>query len=178
MLFNLFTCSSFFSGGKKFGTNYVVQQSLFDLYDFEIIPVELISSIYENFIGNSDENDDLIGDMAPFKMNLGLLYNYKNKITIYPKVNYVSVKKTINWQGDPTVDPIFTEIEGYAIIGLNINVLNMFGVVKGLDFYLKIDNLTNKDYYNPGPRGADGVKYTARVQQPGMNMMAGIAYTF
>ncbi|WP_421921158.1 Eco57I restriction-modification methylase domain-containing protein [Marinifilum sp.] len=59
VLYNLFTCSSFFSGGKKFGTNYVVQQSLFDLYDFEIIPVELISSIYESFIGNSDENDDV-----------------------------------------------------------------------------------------------------------------------
>ncbi|MDA3780166.1 MAG: N-6 DNA methylase, partial [Bacteroidales bacterium] len=60
VLFNLFTCSSFFAGGKKYGANYSVQQSLFDLYDFEIIPVELISSIYENFIGNSDENSDVI----------------------------------------------------------------------------------------------------------------------
>lgn len=60
VLNSLFTCSSFFKGGKKFGTDYVVQQSLFDLYDFEIIPVELISSIYENFIGNSDENEDVI----------------------------------------------------------------------------------------------------------------------
>lgn len=59
VLFNLFTCSSFFAGGKKYGANYLVQQSLFDLYDFEIIPVELISSIYENFIGNSDENSDV-----------------------------------------------------------------------------------------------------------------------
>lgn len=60
VLNSLFTSSSFFKGGKKFGTDYVVQQSLFDLYDFEIIPVELISSIYENFIGNSDENEDVI----------------------------------------------------------------------------------------------------------------------
>lgn len=55
----LFNCSEFFAGNKKFNSNYAVQKSLFDLYDFEIIPVELISSIYENFIGNSEENENL-----------------------------------------------------------------------------------------------------------------------
>jgi hypothetical protein len=59
VLSHLFNCSSFFAGGKKFNANYTVQKSLFDLYDFEIIPVELISSIYENFIGNSEENENL-----------------------------------------------------------------------------------------------------------------------
>lgn len=59
VLSHLFNCSSFFAGGKKFNANYVVQRSLFDLYDFEIIPVELISSIYENFIGNIEENENL-----------------------------------------------------------------------------------------------------------------------
>lgn len=59
VLSHLFNCSSFFAGGKKFDAIYTVQKSLFDLYDFEIIPVELISSIYENFIGNSEENENL-----------------------------------------------------------------------------------------------------------------------
>jgi len=59
VLSHLFNCSSFFAGGKKFNANYTVQKSLFDLYDFEIIPVELISSIYENFIGNIEENENL-----------------------------------------------------------------------------------------------------------------------
>jgi len=58
VLSHLFNCSSFFAGGK-YNTNYIVQKSLFDLYDFEIIPVELISSIYENFIGNDDENEHI-----------------------------------------------------------------------------------------------------------------------
>jgi len=58
VLSHLLNCSSFFAGGKAYN-NYTVQQSLFDLYDFEIIPVELISSIYENFIGNGDENENL-----------------------------------------------------------------------------------------------------------------------
>jgi hypothetical protein len=59
VLSHLFNCSSFFGGGKKFKSKYTVQKSLFDLYDFEIIPVEFISSIYENFIGIDDENENL-----------------------------------------------------------------------------------------------------------------------
>jgi hypothetical protein len=60
VLYHLFSCSKFFStGGGDYNDKYSVQQSLFDLYDFEIIPVELISSIYENFIGDSEENKDL-----------------------------------------------------------------------------------------------------------------------
>jgi len=59
VLHHLFSCSKFFLTGGKYEGRYYVQPSLFDLYDFEIIPVELISSIYENFIGNTDENKDI-----------------------------------------------------------------------------------------------------------------------
>ncbi len=56
----LFNCAQFFKAGSgsKY-KSYLVQPSLFDVYDFEIIPVELISSIYENFIGNEFENDNV-----------------------------------------------------------------------------------------------------------------------
>jgi hypothetical protein len=59
VLNELFSSSEFFGKGVKYSKNYAVQGSLFNLYDFEIIPVELISSIYENFIGNADENENL-----------------------------------------------------------------------------------------------------------------------
>ena len=58
VLYHLFNCSEIFKTGESYN-GYTVQQSLFDLYDFEIIPVELISSIYENFIGNEYENEKL-----------------------------------------------------------------------------------------------------------------------
>lgn len=58
VLFHLFNCSKLFISGKTY-KGYHIQRSLFDLYDFEIIPVELISSIYENFIGNEFENEKL-----------------------------------------------------------------------------------------------------------------------
>ena len=51
VLHHLFTCSNMFVG--KMVRGYKVQRSLFNLYDFEIIPVELISNIYESFLGNT-----------------------------------------------------------------------------------------------------------------------------
>ncbi|RKM87689.1 hypothetical protein D7036_24850, partial [Aquimarina sp. BL5] len=51
VLHYLFTCSNMFKGNKVKG--YTVQPSLFNVYDFEIIPVELISNIYESFLGNT-----------------------------------------------------------------------------------------------------------------------------
>ncbi len=59
VLYDLFSCSKFFQTGGKYEERYYVQPSLFDLYDFEIIPVELISSIYENFIGDTKENENI-----------------------------------------------------------------------------------------------------------------------
>jgi methylase of polypeptide subunit release factors len=56
VMYDLFTCSKFFKEG---GTckGYSVQISLFKFYDFEVIPVELISNIYENFLDNSETLD-------------------------------------------------------------------------------------------------------------------------
>ncbi|MCB0495650.1 MAG: SAM-dependent DNA methyltransferase [Cyclobacteriaceae bacterium] len=56
ILFNLFNCSKFFVGENVKG--YYVQPSLFDTYDFEVIPVELISNIYENFLGTSNNEEN------------------------------------------------------------------------------------------------------------------------
>ena len=127
---------------------------------------------------NVDCDGDEIGDIAPLRINIGLLYNYNNKISFYPKLNYVSTKNTVNLNGDPNTDPIYKEIGGYGIVGLNVNILNTFGFVDGLDINLKINNAFNTEYYNPGSRSADGVKYSARVLQPGLNIMAGILYSF
>lgn len=59
VLYDLFSGSSFFKSGTSY-KGYVVQKSLFMVYDFEIIPVELISNIYENFIGKEEENHNVV----------------------------------------------------------------------------------------------------------------------
>ncbi|MCP4370847.1 MAG: N-6 DNA methylase, partial [Deltaproteobacteria bacterium] len=49
---DLFSGSQFsLNWGKTHG--YTVQRSLFEMYDFAVIPVELISNIYENFLGEA-----------------------------------------------------------------------------------------------------------------------------
>lgn len=54
----LFTCSEFFkeTGNWK---GYMVQKSFFNFYDFKVIPVELISNIYENFLAESPAGKNL-----------------------------------------------------------------------------------------------------------------------
>ncbi len=64
VLYDLFSESSFFKTGAAYN-GYIVQKSLFMVYDFEIIPVELISNIYENFIGRDDENINV--ELSNFK---------------------------------------------------------------------------------------------------------------
>ncbi len=44
-----------FIGGNNIKTNQLV---LFDMYDFNIIPIELISNIYERFLGNKQRKKD------------------------------------------------------------------------------------------------------------------------
>ena len=58
VLHGLFTGSKLFASNSKY-KGYTVQKSLFPMYDFEIIPIELISSIYESFIGKQSENSDV-----------------------------------------------------------------------------------------------------------------------
>jgi len=56
IMHDLFSCSTFFAGKGYKG--YAVQKSLFNIYDFAIIPVELISSIYENFLNEESKEQE------------------------------------------------------------------------------------------------------------------------
>jgi hypothetical protein len=59
VLYHLFNCSEFFHAGTEY-KDYMVQPSLFDTYDFEVIPVEFISNVYQNFIGADNiENQNI-----------------------------------------------------------------------------------------------------------------------
>jgi len=65
VMYHLFACSSFFKTGKDF-EGYMVQPSFFDIYDFDVIPVELISNIYENFLGKAKTNENRIDNIEAF----------------------------------------------------------------------------------------------------------------
>tara|TARA_R110002124_G_scaffold170518_5_gene338007 strand:+ start:19245 stop:22517 length:3273 start_codon:yes stop_codon:yes gene_type:complete len=66
ILYHLLTCSKMFMGDRVKG--YSVQPSMFNVYDFEIIPVELISNIYESFLGNTAfSNGKMITELSKQK---------------------------------------------------------------------------------------------------------------
>ena len=65
VMYHLFACSSFFQTGKNY-KGYIVQPSLFDIYDFDVIPVELISNIYENFLGRAKEDESIFDNLEGF----------------------------------------------------------------------------------------------------------------
>ncbi|ALJ04134.1 hypothetical protein APS56_02745 [Pseudalgibacter alginicilyticus] len=66
ILYHLLTSSKMFMGDKVKG--YSVQPSMFNVYDFEIIPVELISNIYESFLGNTAfSNGKMITELSKQK---------------------------------------------------------------------------------------------------------------
>lgn len=56
--------SILFRGGEFHlsNKNFYIQESLFDIYDFSIIPIELVSSVYESFMGETSrerKNDSI-----------------------------------------------------------------------------------------------------------------------
>lgn len=132
----------------------------------------LVFDVYGNPI---IEKNVLYGDMAPVRANLLFAYNWKNKVSVVPRLNYATGIKTINHRLNPDIDPIETFIKGYAVLGLNVTIFNL---VNYLDFNVKIDNMLNEKYYNPGVRAADGVLFNAEVLQPGINFMVGLNYRF
>lgn len=172
MNFNAFISNSFSLNGNVSGAfNYGAAPKM---------TLEADGNYKQVLDGNGKPEIDeqvLIGDVAPIKANFGILYTLKDKFSIYPKVNFVAAKKTINWRANLNT-PMVREIETYTILGLNLNILNTFGYVKGLDITFKADNLLNSEYYNPGSRSADGANYSAKVLQPGFNFMTGISYKF
>lgn len=92
VLHYLFSGSSFFKSGAAH-KGYFVQKSLFMMYDFEIIPVELISNIYENFIGKEEENLNVV------------LENFNTKSKQYDIKAYYTPPFVVDYILSQTVSP-------------------------------------------------------------------------
>lgn len=76
---HLGTLHKLFEGGKFHKDSY--QPSFFDVYDFQIIPIELISNIYERFLGKEKQDKTKSFYTPPF------LVDYVLSQTIQPFIN-------------------------------------------------------------------------------------------
>ena len=78
-----------FKGGKIKNNykEYVIQDSLFDIYDFKIIPIELISNIYENFIGDVKRTKNKAFYTPSFLVDFSLSQDIEKYINLNEKIS-------------------------------------------------------------------------------------------
>ena len=111
-----------------------------------------------------------IGDIASHKANIGANALLFNKLNINIRANYVGEKPT----GASTTissNP-YDKIEPYFIVNGAIR----YNLYKNISIQATINNILNKEYYDPGVRSANGVYYAARIPQYGRNFMVKLIF--
>jgi outer membrane receptor for ferrienterochelin and colicins len=102
-----------------------------------------------------------VGDIAGHQANLGGNLRWGEKLNVNLRLNYVGPRPT--GQGTTVPTNPYTSIASYVTGHLT---LTWNEVVRGASLRLLINNLANRQYYDPGVREA-GQQYAARVPQPG-----------
>jgi outer membrane receptor for ferrienterochelin and colicins len=120
----------------------------------------------------TDKNTNLsISDIATHKANLianALFYKYFN---LNLRANYVGLRKSgANTSGSN--NPI-TEFDPYVVLNSTLTVSDY---IKNLSISLSVNNLLNKEYFEPGVRDADGITYASRFPQYRINFNISVTY--
>jgi outer membrane receptor for ferrienterochelin and colicins len=102
-----------------------------------------------------------VGDIAGHQANLGGNLRWGTHLNVNLRLNYVGPRPTGRGTSVPT-NP-YTSIGSYVTGHLT---LTWNDVVPGASLRLLINNIANRQYYDPGVREA-GQGYAARVPQPG-----------
>ncbi len=113
------------------------------------------------------------GDIAPFKANAALDYRPSSRFGASLRAHHVARRDTVNW--DSRSIYVARSVDAYTSLDL---ALSWFRIRPGLDLRITANNLLNREYYDPGPRSADGKVYNGAVLQLPFRFAAGINYRF
>jgi len=102
---------------------------------------------------------DRVGDIASHHLNLGGQGRWR-KLDTSIRMNYVSARPTVLSNPQP-------EIPAYAVANAAVTWLD---IVPRLSAQLLVNNLFNTQYFDPGVRTADGVRFASRIPQPGRSI--------
>ncbi len=133
-------------------------------------------SFYFNLTWNSAKDgttDRKTGDIAPYKANFGADLTFRQRYCLSVRAHAVSECKTINW--DSASIYVVDKVPGYLTADVTFSVLNVW---KGLDLRAAIYNVTDKKYYNPGVRTANGIGYNSMVIQEPFRIFVSLNYKF
>ncbi len=133
------------------------------------------NSIYANatFSKTELDNGSRQGDLAPFKFNAGADWMLHDRYAINVRGHYVSARDTIN-KNSPN---IYTakRVGAYETLDGSFTWMN---IAKNLDLNATVNNLFDKQYYDPGVRSGDGRTYNAMIIQEGRRGFIGLNYKF
>ena len=114
-----------------------------------------------------------LGDLSPLKANAGFNMLFLQHLNVNFRTHYVWRRLTSTYDIPTTYN--LSQVDGYLTFDVAVTYKD---ILKGLDVRLSVLNLTNKQYYDPGTRDADGLKYNGAIIQPGAHGTLGVTYRF
>ena len=100
-----------------------------------------------------------VGDIASHHLNLGAQGQWR-KLDTSIRLNYVGTRPTV------ALNPV-REIPRYAVVNAAVTYLDL---LPRLSAQLIVNNIFNAQYFDPGVRIADNVRFAARIPQPGRSI--------
>ena len=129
-------------------------------------------TLWSNFtFTNPSESSLRISDIAKFSFNIGANYQLTKKVAINATAHYVGPRKT--GTGTFGSKNHNETINHYFIINTTISYHE---ILTGISLQVSINNLFNKQYFDPGIGDADGVAIAARFPQELRNISAGVIF--
>jgi outer membrane receptor for ferrienterochelin and colicins len=112
-----------------------------------------------------------ISDIAKFSFNVGANYQLTKKIAINATTHYVGARKTgAGTSGSKNPILLFAP---YFVMN---SAISYHEILKGISLQASINNLFNKEYFDPGIRDADGVGSASRFPQERRNISVGVIF--
>jgi outer membrane receptor protein involved in Fe transport len=100
-----------------------------------------------------------VGDIASHHLNLGAQGRWRQLDTSV-RMNYVGTRPTV-------LSNSLSDIPRYAVVNAAVTYLD---IVPHLSAQLVLNNIFNTQYFDPGVRTADNVRFAARIPQPGRSI--------
>jgi len=120
-----------------------------------------------------EENELTISDIATHKANLSANAKFYKYFNLNVRANYVGLRESgINTSGSK--NPI-TEFDPFVVLNSSLSASNF---IKKLSVSLSVNNLLDTEYFVPGVRDADGVRYASRLPQYRRTFYLSLNYKF
>lgn len=116
------------------------------------------------------EKERRYGDIAPWKANLLLDWEPGGRWNLSLRGHYVSARDTVNW--DSSSPYVVRRVGEYATLDASVAWLPG----PAWEVRLHVLNLLDREYYDPGPRSADGRSYPGAILQPPARGYLSVAY--